>query len=101
MVRGFLEEDNLSRAREEVRSLVSREASELDGPHLVSATIESTAENIADSLVAPLFYFLFLGVPGVIAYRVVNTFDSMIGYHGEYNHASGSVFNVTGMTAHS
>jgi len=45
-----------------------------------------TAESVTDSIVAPLFYWLLLGVPGTIAYRVVNTFDSMIGYHGEYEY---------------
>ena len=44
------------------------------------------AEGTCDSLVAPLFYFLLLGVPGAIGYRVVNTMDSMIGYHGKYEY---------------
>lgn len=85
-VKGFLEEDNITQARLESKSLVSRDTSKLDEPHLVSATLESIAENSSDSLVAPLFYFLLFGVPGAIAYRVVNTFDAMIGYHGEYEH---------------
>ncbi len=50
---------------------------------MVAATVESVAENTCDSFVAPLFYFLILGVPGAIAYRVINTSDAMIGYHGE------------------
>ena len=85
-VKGFLGEGDLSGARIEVGSLVSRDTSKLDEPHLVSATVESEAENTNDSLVAPLFYFLLLGVPGAITYRVVNTFDAMIGYHGEYEY---------------
>lgn len=85
-VKGFLEEGNVSRARVELGSLVSRDTSKLDEPHLVSATVESAAENTNDSLVAPLFYFLLLGVPGAITYRVVNTFDAMIGYRGEYEY---------------
>ena len=48
--------------------------------------MESVAESTCDSLVAPLFYFLLLGVPGAIGYRVVNTLDSMIGYHGKYEY---------------
>jgi len=44
------------------------------------------AENTCDSFVAPFFYFLLLGVPGAIAYRVVNTLDAMVGYHGEYEY---------------
>ena len=85
-VKGFLGEGDLSGARIEVRSLVSRDTSELNEPQLVSATVESVAENLSDGLVAPLFYFLLLGVPGAIIYRVVNTFDAMIGYHGEYEY---------------
>lgn len=85
-IKGFLEEGNWGKARVEMRALVSRDTTKLDEPHLVSATVESTAENTNDSLVAPLFYFLLLGMPGAIAYRVVNTFDAMIGYHGEYEY---------------
>ena len=85
-IKGFLEEGNVSRARVEVGSLVSRDTSRLDEPHLVSAAVESIAENASDSLVAALFYFLLLGVPGSIAYRVSNTFDAMVGYHGEYEY---------------
>jgi adenosylcobinamide-phosphate synthase len=44
------------------------------------------AEGICDSLVAPLFYFVLFGIPGAIGYRVVNTIDSMIGYHGKYEY---------------
>jgi adenosylcobinamide-phosphate synthase len=85
-VKRFLEGGNLSRARVEMKALVSRDTSQLGEPHLVSATVESVAENTSDSFVAPLFYFLLFGVPGAIAYRVVNTLDAMIGYHGEYEY---------------
>ena len=85
-VKDSLEEGNLNRARIEVRTLVSRDTSQLDEPQLVSATVESTAENASDSFVAPLLYFLLLGVPGAVAYRAVNTFDAMIGYHGKYEY---------------
>lgn len=85
-VKRALEAKNLMGARREVKSLVSRDATKLGEPHLVSATVESVAENLSDSFVAPLFYFIIFGVPGAIAYRVVNTFDAMIGYHGEYEY---------------
>jgi adenosylcobinamide-phosphate synthase len=49
--------------------------------------VESAAENVCDSFVAPLFYFLLLGVPGAIAYRIANTYDAMIGYHGKYEYS--------------
>jgi adenosylcobinamide-phosphate synthase len=85
-VKGLLLAERLDEARCELRSLVSRETSNLPVPLVVSATVESVAENTCDSFVAPLFYFLFLGVPGAVAYRVVNTLDAMIGYHGEYEY---------------
>ena len=86
-VKGALQEDKLDEARFELRSLVSRDTRGLAKPLLVSATVESVAESTCDSFVAPLFYFLLLGVPGAIGYRVVNTMDAMIGYHGEYEYS--------------
>jgi len=70
----------------ELRALVSRDTSTLSQTLLVSAAVESSAESTCDSFVAPLFYFLLLGVPGVFAYRAVSTLDSMIGYHGKYEY---------------
>ena len=84
-VKELLLKDKLSEARLGLRSLVSRNP-DLPKPLLVSATVESVAENTSDSLVAPLFYFLLFGVPGAIGYRVVNTMDTMIGYHGRYEY---------------
>ena len=85
-VKLFLTQDNLKEARANMSALVSRETQDLEKPEVVSATIESVAENLCDSFVAPLFYFLFLGVAGAMAYRVVNTMDAMIGYHGKYEY---------------
>jgi len=82
-VRGFLAQDNLTRARTSLRTLVSRHTTDLNPNQIMSATVESAAENTCDSFVAPLFYFLFFGAPGAIAYRIINTFDAMVGYHGE------------------
>jgi len=82
-VKGFLAHDNLTQARTSLRTLVSRHTADLNQNQVMSATVESTAENTCDSFVAPLFYFLFFGVPGAIAYRIINTFDAMVGYHGE------------------
>ena len=56
----------------------------LDAEAVAAGAIESVAENASDSIVAPLFYFVLLGVPGAVAYRVINTLDAMIGYRGEY-----------------
>ncbi|MDO8635730.1 MAG: adenosylcobinamide-phosphate synthase CbiB, partial [Dehalococcoidia bacterium] len=85
-IKSLLEVDKIDDARFNLRSLVSRDTGSLDKPHMVSAAIESVAENVTDSFIAPLFYFLILGVPGAIAYRVVNTLDAMIGYHGRYEY---------------
>jgi adenosylcobinamide-phosphate synthase len=85
-VKECLSQDNLEGARGRVQGLVSRNTSNLDKPHLISATIESTSESANDGFVAPLFYFLIGGIPLSIAYRVVNTLDAMFGYHGEYEY---------------
>jgi adenosylcobinamide-phosphate synthase len=73
-------------ARYALRSLCSRDATPLDSPALVAATIESVAENTSDSIVAPLCYYALFGVPGAIFYRAVNTLDAMVGYRGRYEY---------------
>ncbi len=85
-VRNLLQSEKPEEARRELRAMVSRETHHLPPPLLVSATVESVAENTVDSFIAPLFYFLLFGVPGAVAYRVVNTLDSMVGYHGKYEY---------------
>ncbi|MDP2729028.1 MAG: cobalamin biosynthesis protein [Dehalococcoidales bacterium] len=85
-VKELLLKEKLDETRDELRSLVSRDTGNLPEPLLVSAAVESVAENTSDSFIAPLFYFLLFGVPGAVAYRVVNTLDAMIGYHGKYEY---------------
>jgi adenosylcobinamide-phosphate synthase len=94
-VRNLLAEDKLAEARFELRALVGRDTSKLDKSLMVSATVESVAESSCDSFFAPLFYFLlfglagavsYLGVVAAVAYRVINTHDSMIGHHGEFEY---------------
>ena len=85
-VKKFLARDKLDEARYELRSLVSRDTANMSKPQAISAVVESVAENICDSFVAPLFYFLLFGIPGALAYRVSNTLDAMIGYHGKYEY---------------
>ncbi|MBI4180707.1 MAG: cobalamin biosynthesis protein [Chloroflexi bacterium] len=85
-VRDYLAADKLTEARFELRSLAGRNTSQLDKSLIVSATVESVAENSCDSFVAPLFYFLFFGVPGAVVYRAINTLDSMIGHRGEFEY---------------
>jgi adenosylcobinamide-phosphate synthase len=69
-------------ARASLKALVSR-SSDLDPPLIVSATIESLAENLTDSVVSPLLYYALLGLPGALAYRAVNTMDAMLGYRDD------------------
>ena len=85
-VRRFVVQGKLDEARYALRSLVSRDVTGLDSEQICGAAIESVAENATDSVVAPLFFFALLGVPGVLAYRLAQTFDSMIGYRGEYEY---------------
>jgi adenosylcobinamide-phosphate synthase len=85
-IKRLLQDDNLEQARFELRGLVHRDTRDLTRSWLVSAAVESVAENISDSFIAPLFYFLLFGIPGAIAYRVVNTLDAVVGYHGTYEH---------------
>jgi adenosylcobinamide-phosphate synthase len=80
-VAAHLEHGDLAAARFAVSyHLVSRETATLDEGHVASAAIESVAENLADSVVAPLLFFVAFGLAGAVAYRVVNTADAMIGY---------------------
>lgn len=85
-VRDSLASGKLDQARHDLRSLCSRDASQLDPPLLVAGTVESLAENVSDSVVAPLFYYALFGLPGAVLYRAVNTLDAMIGYHGRYEY---------------
>jgi len=72
-------------AREGLKALVSRDR-DLTPTQVASAAVESLAENLSDSVVAPLLFYAVLGLPGAFAYRAVNTMDAMIGYHGRYEY---------------
>ncbi|HTK10465.1 MAG TPA: adenosylcobinamide-phosphate synthase CbiB [Ktedonobacteraceae bacterium] len=85
-VRVALEQEKLEVARQELAALVSRDRSQLTAELVSAAAIESLAENLSDSFVAPLFYYLLFGLPGAATYRLFNTFDSMLGYHGQYEY---------------
>ena len=78
--------DDLQGARDDLRSLVSRDCGSLDDAHIASAAVESVAENISDSYVAPLFWYAVGGLPAALAYRAVNTADAMVGYRGRYEY---------------
>ncbi len=85
-VRLHLEQGDLPAARQALQALVSRDRSQLTAELVSAAVVESLAENLSDSVVAPLFYYLLCGLPGAAIYRLVNTCDAMIGYHGQYEY---------------
>lgn len=71
---------SLESGRQEVAKIVGRNTEHMQSTDVVRATIESVAENFSDGVIAPAFWYLILGVPGILIYKVVNTADSMIGY---------------------
>ena len=78
-----LERGAIDVARRRLGALVSRPTADLDAELCASAAIESLAENVGDSVAAPLLLYAAFGLPAAAAYRVVNTADAMFGYHGE------------------
>lgn len=74
---------SLDEGRIQVARIVGRDTSELSAQEVRTAALETLAENLSDGVIAPLFWYLWLGVPGMMAYKMVNTLDSMIGYHNE------------------
>ncbi len=82
-VRGALGAGDLEQARGLLPALVGRDPSVLDGEGICRAVIESVAENTVDAVVAPIFWAMVGGAPGVLAYRAVNTLDAMVGYRNQ------------------
>ncbi len=72
---------SLPEGRAEVAHIVGRDPDSLDEGGVARAALESLAENFSDGLVAPLFWYLLLGLPGLLAYKAINTLDSMLGHH--------------------
>lgn len=79
-VRNVLRDDGIDAARRELSKIVGRNTSQLDEKDVCRAAIESLSENTSDGLVAPLFWYLLAGLPGIAIYKAVNTADSMVGY---------------------
>jgi adenosylcobinamide-phosphate synthase len=75
-----LSSKNLINAKKLLKKIVRRDVNKLNEELIVSATMESIAEGTVDGITSPLFYFAIFGVPGSIAYRAINTLDSMVGY---------------------
>lgn len=71
--------NDLKRSRLELSKIVGRETENLDEPSITRASVESLSENFSDGFVAPTFWFLIAGLPGIVTYKMINTADSMIG----------------------
>ena len=71
---------SLEEGRQQVARIVGRDTTELSAQEVRTAALETLAENLSDGVIAPLFWFALLGTPGMLAYKMVNTLDSMIGY---------------------
>lgn len=77
----------LEAARTRLGLIVGRDTGQLDEPEIIRATVETVAENTADGVIAPLLYAMVGGAPLAVAYKMVNTMDSMLGYrHETYRH---------------
>ncbi len=74
---------SLEEGCQQVARIVGRDTSELSAQEVRTAALETLAENLSDGVIAPLFWFALLGTPGMLAYKMVNTLDSMIGYKTE------------------
>ncbi len=82
-VHSTLEKNDLQKARENVAMIVGRQTHNLDEKGITRASIETVAENFVDGFISPLFFALVGGVPLALAYKMINTLDSMVGYKNE------------------
>lgn len=82
-VASALKNDGLEAGRTAVSQIVGRDPAALDQPAVCRAALESLAENFSDGVVAPVFWYLVAGLPGLLAYKALNTADSMIGHRSE------------------
>ena len=85
-VRNLLAANDLDQVRASMPSLVSRDPANLTPGQAAAATVESVAENMSDGFIGPWLAFALFGLPGAVAYRAINTLDSMIGYRGRYEY---------------
>lgn len=74
---------SIDAGRRQVARIVGRDTAQLSEDEIRTAALETLSENLSDGVVAPLFWFALLGVPGMVAYKMVNTLDSMIGYRNK------------------
>jgi adenosylcobinamide-phosphate synthase len=88
-VRDPLQAGDIEAARKAVSKIVGRDPKALDEAGIARAALESLAENASDGIVAPVFWGVLFGLPGIIGYKAVNTLDSMIGHRTERHEAFG------------
>ncbi|MEO0676514.1 MAG: adenosylcobinamide-phosphate synthase CbiB [Pseudomonadota bacterium] len=90
--------DSLAQGRRSVAMIVGRDTASMDEPAIARAAIESAAENLSDGVIAPIFWFAIGGLPAMLAYKAINTADSMVGYltpkHAEFGWASARLDDV-------
>jgi adenosylcobinamide-phosphate synthase len=82
-VKGFLADKDLLSARKQVARIVGRDTDSLNEAEVARAAIETLAESASDGIIAPMLYLAIGGVPAALAYKAINTLDSMIGHHGK------------------
>lgn len=76
-------DSSVEEGRTQVARIVGRDVSALSPQQVRAAALETLSENLSDGVIAPLFWFMLLGVPGMFTYKMINTLDSMIGYKNE------------------
>jgi len=86
-----VELSTLQEQKQQVATLVSRDVEPMTQSDVYKAAIETYAENLSDGVVAPLFYLVLFGLPGIIIYKTINTLDSMVGYRNERYEKFGKV----------
>jgi adenosylcobinamide-phosphate synthase len=78
-----LKSDDIEVMKKQISTLVSRDTKDMIKSDVYKASLETYAENLSDGVIAPLFYLVLFGLPGIILYKTVNTLDSMVGYKNQ------------------
>lgn len=86
-----LEKEGLDGGREQLSNIVGRDTEVLSSQQIRVAVLESMSENLSDGVVAPLLFYAFFGLPGMMLYKMINTLDSMIGYRDDNYYLFGRV----------
>ncbi|MEM4311197.1 MAG: cobalamin biosynthesis protein [Nitrososphaerales archaeon] len=88
-IEGAVKKKEYEEAKKLLTHVVRRDTKRLNEQQIISASVETIAEGTVDGLISPIFYYLLFGIPGAMAYRAVNTLDSMVGYKDEENRLIG------------